>query len=122
VTNVQSFLGFINFYQCFVSYFLHVTKPLHQLTKKGEEWKWAKEEQGSFKEIKCLITFTPILVQLNQDAPFILEPDASGYTTGVVLSQLFNDSKWHLVDFTSKGLDAAKRNYKVNDKELLLVI
>src|SRR5882724_9204815 len=38
VTEVQSFVGFINFYQNFVRYFSHVSKPLHQLTKKGEEW------------------------------------------------------------------------------------
>src|SRR5882724_8842800 len=41
VTEVQSFVGFINFYQCFVQDFSHVAKPLHQLTKKGEEWRWA---------------------------------------------------------------------------------
>jgi len=44
--------------------------------------KRAKEEHGSFKQLKCLISSTPILVQLNQDAPFRLETDASGYTTG----------------------------------------
>src|SRR5882724_5516075 len=38
VTEVQSFVGFVNFYQNFVRYFSHVSKPLHQLTKKGEEW------------------------------------------------------------------------------------
>jgi len=30
--------------------------------------------------------------------------------------------KWHLVGFTSKGLDSAERNYEVYDKELLSVI
>ena len=54
--------------------------------------------------------------------PFRLETDASGYTTGAVLSQLGDDGKWHLVGFTSKGLDSAKRNYEVHNKELLLVI
>ena len=78
--------------------------------------------QASFKELKRLITSTPILVQLNQNAPFRLETDASNYATGVVLSQLCNDGKWHPVGFTSKGLDAAKRNYKVHNKELLSVI
>ena len=65
---------------------------------------------------------TLILVQLNQDVPFRLETNASGYATGAVLSQLCDDGKWHLVGFTSKGLDSAGRNYKVHDKELLLVI
>ena len=72
--------------------------------------------------LKCLITSTPILVQLNQDAPLRLETNTSGYTTGVVLSQLCDDGKWHPVGFTSKGLDAAKRNYDIHNKELLLVI
>src|SRR5882724_12158544 len=67
VTEVQSFIGFVNFYRCFMQDFSHITKPLHQLTKKGEEWQWANEEQASFEELKCLITSTLILVQPNQD-------------------------------------------------------
>src|SRR5882724_1660827 len=122
VTEVQSFIGFVNFYRRFVQDFSHVAKPLHQLTKKGEEWRWANKEQASFEELKCLITSTLILVQLNQNAPFRLETDASGYATGVVLSQLCDDGKWHPVGFTSKGLDSAERNYEVHNKELLSVI
>jgi len=36
VTEVQSFVGFVNFYRRFIPDFSHVAKPLHQLTKKGE--------------------------------------------------------------------------------------
>jgi len=38
------------------------------------------------------------------------------------LVQLCDDGIWHPIGFTSKGLDAAERNYKVHDKELLSVI
>src|SRR5882724_6327638 len=119
VTEVQSFIGFVNFYRHFVQDFSHVAKPLHRLTKKGEVWRWAKEEQRSFEELKQLITSTPILVQPNQEAPFRLETDASWYATGAVLSQLSEDSKWHPVGFMSKCLNSAKRNYVIHDKELL---
>ena len=85
-------------------------------------WQWTEEEQEAFKELKCLITSTPILVWPNQDASFRLETDTSGYSTGAILSQLCDDSKWHPVGFTSKGLDTAKRNYEIHDKELLSVI
>src|SRR5882724_4747367 len=78
VTEVQSFVGFVNFYRHFIQDFSHIAKPLHKLTKVGEEWRWANEEQASFEELKCLITSTMILVQPNQDAPFWLETDASG--------------------------------------------
>jgi len=29
VTKVQSFIGFVNFYRCFVQDFSHIAKPLH---------------------------------------------------------------------------------------------
>src|SRR5882724_5923581 len=121
-TEVQSFVGFVNFYQHFIQDFSHIAKPLHQLTKKGELWRWAKEEQRSFKELKWLITSTPILVQPNQEALFRLETDASGYATGAVLSQLSKGGEWHPMGFMSKGLDSAERNYESHDKELLSAI
>ena len=98
---------------------MHVTKPLHQLTKKGEAWKWAKEEQEAFKDLKNLIMSTPILVQLDQNVQFRLETNDSGYATRAVLSQSCDNGKWHPVSFTSKGLDASKRNYEFHNKELL---
>src|SRR5882724_3809290 len=122
VTEVQSFIRFVNFYQRFIQDFSHVAKPLHQLTKKGEVWRWAGDKQKAFEELKWLITSTPILVQPDPDAYFRLETNASGYATGAVLSQLCEDDKWHPVGFTSKSLSSAKRNYKIHDKELLSVI
>ena len=122
MTEVQSFIGFVNFYQHLVQDLSHFTKPLHQLTKKGEAWRWAKEEQEVFEELKHLIMYTPILVQLDQNAQFRLETNALGYATRVVLSQLCDGGKWRPVGFTSKGLDAAKRNYEIHDNELLSVI
>src|SRR5882672_8869406 len=122
ITKVQSFVGFVNFYQQFIQDFSHMAKPLNQLTKKGEVWKWAKDKQKAFEELKQLITSTPILVQPDQDVQFLLEMDASGQATGEVLSQLCEDNKWHLVGFMSKSLSSAERNYKIHDKELLSII
>src|SRR5882672_7968067 len=122
VTKVQSFVGFINFYWQLIQDFSHMAKPLHQLTKKGEVWKWVEDEWKAFEELKWLITSTPILIQPNQDTQFRLETDASGYATGAVLSQLCEDNKWHLVGFMSKSLSSAERNYKIHDKELLSII
>jgi RNase H-like domain found in reverse transcriptase len=51
-----------------------------------------------------------------------VEADASGYATGVVLSQLQDDGKWHPVGFLSKSLSEAERNYDIYDKELMAVI
>src|SRR5882672_7092019 len=99
VTEGQSLVGFVNFYRQFIQDLSHVAKPLHQLTKKGETWKWAEDEWKAFEEPKWLINSTPILIQPDQDAQFWLETDASGYAMGAVLSQLCEDDKWHPVGF-----------------------
>ena len=52
VTEVQSFMGFVNFYQCFIQDFSHVAKLLHLLTKTGEVWRWTEDKQKAFTELK----------------------------------------------------------------------
>ena len=42
--------------------------------------------------------------------------------TGVILSQLCDDEKWHPIGFMSKSLSLAECNYAIYDKELLSVI
>jgi len=45
-----------------------------------------------------------------------------GYATGVVLSQMREDDKWHPVAYISKSLSPAERNYDIYDKEMLAVM
>ena len=48
VTEVQSFVGFVNFYRGFIPEFSHVASPLHHLTKKAEPRRWTKPEETAF--------------------------------------------------------------------------
>ena len=48
VTEVQSFVGFMNFYRRFIPEFSHVASPLHRLTKKAEPWWWTEPEEAAF--------------------------------------------------------------------------
>jgi len=120
MTAVQSFVLFVNFYWQFIQDLLHMAKPLHLLTKKGEAWRWTEDKQKAFEELKKLITLAPIPVQPDQDAQFQLETDASGYATGTVLS--CEDDKWCPIRFTSRSLSPAERNYEIHDNELLSVM
>ena len=81
VTEVQSFVGFVNFYCRFIPKFSHVASPLHHLTKKVEPWQWSEPEETAFQMLKLLITSALILILHNQDACFQLETDTSGYAT-----------------------------------------
>lgn len=58
--DVQSFLGFVNFYRRFIDGFAKKAKPLHTLTGK-EEWKWDTKHQESFEALKTALTTSPVL-------------------------------------------------------------
>src|SRR6202789_1056477 len=120
---VQSFLGFANFYRRFIEGFLHHAKPMFELTKKDRKWSWGTNEQSAFDEIKTRITSSPILRFADDSKSFRIEADSSDYATGSVLSQQSSDDlKWHPIAFYSKSLNAVERNYEIYDKEMLAVM
>jgi hypothetical protein len=62
---VQSFIGFLNFYRCFIEGFAKVARPLHNPMKKGTPFKFSEEELAAFVKLKELITSAPILMLPN---------------------------------------------------------
>ena len=120
---VQSFLGFTNFYRRFIQDFSHHACPLFNLTKADIKWKWTEDEQSAFDSLKKLITSAPILASPDNEHPFRIEADSSDFATGAVLSQQSLDNeKWHPVAFLSKSLSAVEQNYEIHDKEMLAII
>src|ERR1700761_2377603 len=119
---VQSFLGFTNFYRQFIQDFADVARPLHDLTKKDIPWEWNTEHQAAFDNLKKAITSSPVLIFPSDDKPYRVEADSSGHASGAVLSQEGEDGKWHPVAFLSKSLSEVERNYDVHDKEMLAII
>jgi hypothetical protein len=120
---VQSFLGFANFYRRFIKDFSHHTRPLFNLTKNEQKWQWGSSEASAFRKLKELVTSAPVLTTPADDQPFHIEADSSDYATGAVLSQLSTeDGKWHPIAYYSKSLSETERNYEIHDKEMLAII
>jgi hypothetical protein len=106
---VQSFLGFTNFYRQFIEGFLQHMKPLFKLMKKDQRWGWAEVEQWAFNKIKNCITSSLILRFTDDSKAFHIEADSSDYATGGVLSQQSsNNLKWHPITFYLKLLNAVE--------------
>ena len=116
---VQSFLGFVNFYRRFIQDFSHHAHPLFNLTRKDQKWKWDASEASAFRKLKESVTSTPVLTTPADDQPFRIEADSSNFATCAVLSQLSaEDEKWHPVVFLSKSLSETERNYEIHDKKM----
>src|SRR5260221_1440926 len=116
VKEVQSFLGFVNFYQKFIHDFSDITHPLYALTHKTQRWVWGSPEQEAFDALKKAITSTPILTFPSQSGHFCLKCDTSNFVTGAVLSQAQADGTHQPIAFMSKGFSDAECNYQIHDK------
>ena len=113
---VQSFLGFTNFYWRFIEGFSHIPRPLFDLTKADSEFKWSSKEKLAFDILKDRITSAPILALPDNSKPYCVEADSSDFATGAVLSQQnLEDGKWHPVAFLSKSLSPVEQNYCKGD-------
>ena len=120
---VQSFLGFTNFYQRFIKGFFHIARPLFDLTKADSVFDWSSEEQVAFDNLRDKIVSAPILTLPDNSRPYRVEADSSDFATGAVLSQqCTEDGKWHPVAFLSKSLSPVERNYEIHDKEMLAIV
>ncbi len=117
---LQSFLGFTNFYRRFIKGYSKVVKPMTQLTG-NDPWKWGKAQQDAFEELKRLLAEEVVLAIPTENGKFRVEADASEGAIGAVLSQE-QDGKWRPVAFLSKSLTITERNYEIYDKELLAIM
>ena len=73
VKEVQSFLGFVNFYWKFICDFSNITHPLYALTCKTQQWVWGLAKQEAFDALKRAVTSTlsvmPQTLQPEQSSP-----------------------------------------------------
>ena len=111
VTEVQSFWGFTGYYCRFISKFMQVAWPLHELIsgenagKKKVAIKCYSRCQQAFDDLKKLCTMALILAYANFTKPFKLHTDANGTGLGAVLYQTWEDGT---EAYASSSLSKAK--------------
>ena len=120
IKDVESFLGFTNFYRHFIQNFSHIAKLLNELKGK-KEWEWNEDHQQTFEELKNKITSQLVLFLPKREGKFRVETDALGHVIGGVLSQE-QDGKWKPIAFLSRTMQPVERNYEIYNKELLVIV
>jgi hypothetical protein len=122
VKDVQSFIGFANFYRRFIENFSKIVAPLTALTKKDVKFNFDHACQHAFEHLKERFISAPILRHFDPELPCVVESDSSDHVSAGVLSQYNKDGILRPVAYFSKRLNPAECNYEIYDKELLAII
>ena len=113
----KSFAGMVNFVSIFCPELQRLLKPIYDLTRKGRQFVWGKEQQEAFEEIKRRLQKAPVLHMPDKVGRFQLYSDTSKYATGGALYQIQN-GKPKLIAYSSKRLPEAAHNYSITELEM----
>ena len=117
IKGCQSFVGMVNFVSLFCPELQKLLKPIYDLTRKGRQFPWGKEQQQAFDEIKRRLQRPPVLHLPNRHGCFQLYSDTSKFATGSALYQIQNRQP-RLIAFTSKRMPEAAKNYSITELEM----
>ncbi|UYV84336.1 K02A2.6-like [Cordylochernes scorpioides] len=118
---LRSFLGLCTYYRRFVEGYADIAAPLHRLTEARASFHWNEECEKAFRALKRSLCSSPILAYPQPGTNFILDTDASNLGIGAVLSQV-QDGDERVIEFFSRVLTKAERNYCATRKELLAIV
>lgn len=122
VKQVRSVLQTFSWYRKYIPNFSEISRPLSNLMKKASAWKWGPDEQTAFTVLKESLSKAPVLRQIDEDLPFTLRTDASAYALGAVLLQGECPKEEKPVEYASRLLNSAEKNYSTTEREALAVV
>nr|ABA94346.1 retrotransposon protein, putative, Ty3-gypsy subclass [Oryza sativa Japonica Group] len=117
LSEIRSFLGLAGYYRRFIENFSKIARPMTQLLKKDEKFKWSAECNQSFEELKKRLVSAPVLILPDQTKDFQVYCDASRQGLGCVLMQ-----EGRVVAYASRQLRPHETNYPTHDLELAAVV
>ena len=121
---VKQFLGLIGYYRKFVPRFANVARPLTNLTRLDQPFKWSDKCQASFELLKEALFKEPILRFPDPNKPYTLYTDTSKYASSCVLTQQYThniDNKQivvnHPITYVSDLFKGSQLNWVALTKE-----
>ena len=122
VKDIQSFLGFANFYCRFIYEYSRIVVPLTNFTCKNVPWNFTDECRSAFNTLKKAFTTALVLTHWIPDTQITVKTDTSDYALAAILSITTPSGELHPIAFHSQMFSSPERNYKVHNKELLAII
>ena len=111
----------LGFYSCYIKN-LHVdSQPFYDLIKATTPFKWTKEHEDLFTNIKTCICKDTFLAVPSTKYPFNIYVDYSNVGTGCILVQHFPEGK-RIVSFNSRVFDKAEQKMCTLHRELCGIV
>ena len=120
-TELQRFLGMINYIGIFIPNLSDVTAPLHLLLGNDTEFVMQQPQLQAIHTLKSLVTTSPVLQFFNPNCATRLRMDASSEGLGALIEQNF-DGDWKPIGYASRSLNSAKKQYAQIEKEILSIV
>lgn len=121
-TQLQRFLGCVNYVADFIPNIRIICAPLFKRLRKNS-LPWSEEMSHSVREVKRLVQSLPCLGIPDPDASLIIETDASELGYGGILKQVKpQSSKEQIVRYHSGIWHPAQQKYSTVKKEILSIV
>ena len=121
VTELQAFLGLVNYYRKFLPNIACVLRPLYKLTEKVQKFVWSEQCQKSFEKAKQLVASNVVLTHYDPDLPVVVQTDACEAGISGVMSHIMPNGDEKPILFLSRSLTKSERNYSQLDREALAI-
>lgn len=122
VKQVQSLLGFTNFYRQFIPNYTQLVLPIQKLVNQRIKFSWTVEQDNALAAIKKAFSSSPLLATYNPAYPIRMWCDASDQAIGAMIAQKQPSGKWMPIAFHSRKLDAHQIHYHIHDKEFMSMV
>ena len=120
-TELQSFLGFVNFLAPFIRCLATTAEPLRDLIRGQKRFCWLKVHEDSFNKVKEAITCSSTLAFFDSSKQTELIVDASPFGLGAILCQSNKQQSRMPVQFASRSLSDCERRYSQLEREALAI-
>ncbi|XP_071843318.1 uncharacterized protein [Apostichopus japonicus] len=117
---VQSLLGFLNYYRKFIPNLSTIVGPIEQ-SKSKSKFEWTVECQNAFDKVKEILSSEAVLVYFDPDKDVTLAVDASPRGIGAVISHKILGEE-RPIAYVSRTLTKAEQNYSQLEKEALAIV
>ena len=121
---VQSFLGFANYYRDIVQFHAANVQPMQELLKKNQHFHWESRHQEAFDSVKQASADATTLAAPNEQGRFVLDTDASTVAiAGILHQEQEHNGKTILrpIVYGSKSLTRTQLNYGAPKLEMYAV-